>query len=171
MAYVLVGLAVLGFGWLSVLVHESGHLLAGRAFGVPSSRIRIVLGNPSHVALRDGDRWLGPDDPDYVRVFRRHRTEPWAAWVFVAAGLILEACVAALAIAALIWAGGAGAATVWAWTTAGLALAYFGLDLVGTARARRPAGDHSAMWQISPPSTVLLLAVVATMKITTLALV
>lgn len=77
MAYVLTGLAVLGFAWLTVLVHESGHLLAGRLFGVPSSRIRIVLGNPSHVALREGDRWISPEDPDYVQAFRSHREESW----------------------------------------------------------------------------------------------
>lgn len=170
MTYVLSGLAVLGFAWLTVLVHESGHLLAGRAFGVPSSQIRIVLGNPSHVALRAGDRWLGPDDPDYVQAFRSHREEPWVSWVFVAAGLALETCVAALAIAALTGTGHTAPATLWAWTTGGLAMGYLVIDVVGTARARRPVGDHSALWQISPTITLLFLTVVTAVKVATVAL-
>lgn len=171
MTYVLVALAVLGFAWLTVVVHESGHLLAGRVFGIPSSEIRIVLGNPSHVALREGNRWLGPDDPDYVRAFRSHRGEPWVSWVFVAAGLALETFVAALAIAALTWTGHTTAAMVWALTTGGLAMAYLGLDLINTARARRPGGDHSVLWQISSKATLLLLTIVTTVKVATVAMV
>ncbi|MGB3592821.1 MAG: hypothetical protein WA994_01465 [Ornithinimicrobium sp.] len=171
MAYVVTGLAVLGFSWLTVLVHESGHLLAGRVFGVPSSHIRIVLGNPSHVALREGDRWIGPDDPGYVRASRAHREESWASWIFVATGLALETCVAALGVTTLTVFGHTGPATTWAWTTGGLATAYLVVDLAGTARARRPVGDHSALWQISPAAALPLLTSIATVKVATVALV
>lgn len=142
--------------WVAVLVHESGHYLAGLTVGVPSRRMRVRLQRPPHVALWDGQAWLGPDDTTYVEVFRKYSPAAPAAWLFVGGGFLLET---ALTLG-VVWVL-AGVATELAMVvllaTTSLLAVYLISDVVGSLRMSRPAGDLSAMLKISRSSTLVLL--------------
>lgn len=50
--------------WAAVLIHEAGHYLVGLLVGVPPKAMAIRLERPPYIALRDGDDWRAPDDPE-----------------------------------------------------------------------------------------------------------
>jgi hypothetical protein len=147
-----------GFAVLIIAVHEHGHRFAALFAGVPRQDVRVVLdARPPHTALRDGERWLAPDDSDYQATFRRHQPGVWWAWVFVAGGLIVETVAITLAALLLVAIGANKVAEVLAATTLGLFFAYLAGDLALTWRHRVPAGDHSALWSMNPLATVATL--------------
>src|SRR5947209_530482 len=91
--------------WTGVLivVHESGHYLAGVIGGIPSGDMRLVLwAFPQHVAVRDGGTWVSPvrDIRRYIELTRRHLRSRRAAFAWVAGGLAAESAVTAAAWAA-----------------------------------------------------------------------
>lgn len=156
---VLYALAAVGFAWLTITVHEYGHLAVGRAAGVPAGDIRVrYTPSPPHVALRSGEQWLAPDDPGYADTFQEHRAGVRAAWVFVAGGFLLESVLAVGGAAALTPVAPATAA-VWLGTSTVIFLAYVVVDLLGRARAGAPTGDTSAMLAIHGPATIVPLLV------------
>lgn len=154
-------LAAVGFAWLTVNVHEYGHLAVGRAVGVPADSIRVRFTPlPPHVALRDGERWLAPDDTGYVPAFARFNPGAAAAWWYVAGGFVIESVVVIGAVAALAPVAPVVAA-LWLETSTAIFLVYVLLDVAGTWRRGTPTGDTSALWRIHAGATVALLLSVA----------
>lgn len=148
----------IGFIWLLVIVHENGHYLFGRVLGVPAEDMRVeITGNPPHVALRDGDRWVPPMDESYAEIFQRHCPSLRAAWLYIAGGVIGETVVALVMICVLVAIGIGGAAVILAWSTTLFFVAYVLGDLAISLSRRMATGDWSAMYTVHPGSTFGLL--------------
>lgn len=153
-------LAVLGFAWLTVNVHEYGHLAVGRWVGVPADSIRVrYTPRPPHVALRAGQTWLAPDDPDYASTFQRFNGRVSAAWVFVAGGFLVESVVVLAGAAALVPAAPA-IAVAWLGTSTAILLLYVVTDLIGRVRTGVAAGDASALAALHTGATVGILLLI-----------
>src|SRR3712207_1327861 len=93
MGFVLWALAGLAGYLLLVAVHEVGHYLAVWAGGIPRSDMRLrLLTFPQHVALRDGERWVGPttDLESYLVVMQRHLRTTSRLYLYTAGGMLLE---------------------------------------------------------------------------------
>jgi len=154
------------FGLLAALVpaliavHEAGHYLAGLTAGIPGRDMRIVLlAFPQHVALRDGDAWVSPvrDIARYIEVSRRHFATRWAAFRYVAGGIVVETAFSAAACLIALWAGWQAAAFWVASMSLGLYLVNLLLmDLPRALAYRRAAGDTSGLWEIAPLPAVAL---------------
>ncbi len=73
-----------------IAVHETGHFLAGITSGIPASHMRIRLFCfPQHVAIKDGDGWLSPNQEEitrYIELTRGYFTSKAAAFRWVAGG-------------------------------------------------------------------------------------
>ena len=167
-------LVVLGYvaatAWVAVLVHEAGHYLAGRVVGVPARAMRIRLTTaPPHVALRDEERWLAPDQSGYIGAFTRQRNSAAAAWFFIAGGFVVETAAVLAAGFALQDAG--TVAPIVLLTSTCILLLYLGADVLGSLRGGQPYGDAGAMWRLHAGGTVLLLAAALAGRAVVLALV
>lgn len=154
-------LPVLGYvfatAWVAVLIHEAGHYLAGLAVGLPARAMRIRLKpSPPHVALRDGERWLAPDDRGYIAAFIQHRDSAVAAWFFIAGGFIVET--AAMLTLAFATQGVGSLPVIVLITSTAILLLYLVADGLGFLRSGQPTGDAGAMWQIGRAGTIGLLA-------------
>lgn len=142
--------AALGFAWGLVMVHESGHLLAGRARGVPAAAIRVRMASPPHVALLGPDGWRSPDDPDYVEVFRYHDASGVGAVVFISAGIVAATAAAMGLFVVFDLVGRDAGGTLVLVVSLALLVGSIVVDLIGTWRSGRPHGDVSALWNVSP---------------------
>jgi hypothetical protein len=148
--------------FLLIVVHESGHYLAGLMGGIPARNMRLVLLTfPQHVAVRDGEDWVSPvrDIRRYIAVTRRHLSSRAVAFRWVAGGMTLE-----LAFTATLWGTvmEAGYREVAFWA-AGVSLAMYAinvglLDLPWALRYRCAVGDTSGLWQIAPVPAVIFSA-------------
>jgi len=151
-------LALLGAAWGTIVVHEGGHYLMAFSFGVPAGSRRLRMERPPHVALRQGDRWLSPDDPQYASAFAQHNPSMFAAWMFVAGGVLVET-VLMLFIAALCRGFGSLSLVIVGASTA-LLLMYLVADVALSLQRRRPYGDFGAMFTIARGPTVVTIMVV-----------
>ncbi|UFU03825.1 hypothetical protein LQF12_04240 [Ruania suaedae] len=154
MDMLLIGAWALATLWACVLVHEAGHYLAGLAAGLSPRTMAIRLRRPPHVALRDGDTWRSPEEPEYVEVFRRSAPSGFAAWLFVAGGFLVETAVVLLAGVLLR---GAGELSLVVVATSSVMFAiYLAGDALGSVRRRRPQGDAGALWAIHRGATAVM---------------
>jgi hypothetical protein len=160
MGFLLLFLLIVSLVFVLITVHETGHYLAGLMGGIPARDMKLVLfAFPQHVAVRDGDEWVSPvrDIERYIAVTRRHFVSRWAAFRWVAGGMVLE-----LAFAAVVW----GAAMVSgyravAFWTACISLSMYAInvglmDLPWALRYRCAVGDTSGLWQIAPVAALIL---------------
>jgi hypothetical protein len=143
-----------------IALHECGHFLAGIAAGIPAAQMKIRLFTfPQHVALRDGATWLSP-----VRDYHRYAERSLmltkgkrGGIAYVAGGLVAQTIVVVLFV--LVWRA-LGFSQLWLFplTLALVAVPplYFFADLVFTRIARRPCGDFSVLWQLSPVASVIV---------------
>lgn len=158
----LLALAVLGAAWGAVLVHEAGHYLAGRLLGVPAESIRIRMERPPHVALHRSGRWFSPDEPGYSAVFALYNDSVMAAWLFIAAGIVVETAVALVLVMIFFAAGSlplviAGAST-------GVLIAYLLADVVMSKGRGLPYGDFTAMRRIYPAASIATIGVAVVLR-------
>jgi hypothetical protein len=152
--FVLVALVI-----VTTAVHEAGHWLGGRAAGVPARAMRVRLGWPPRVDLRDGDGWVSPMDyARYVAIAERHLPTTERAFVYVAGGPVVETAVVTAACVAAVSLGAPGVALAVAATALGLHALYTAGDLALTWRRGTPCGDASALWAISPAGAVAVTA-------------
>lgn len=169
MGFLLLFLLNLGLVCGLIVVHETGHFLAGWLGGIPARDMRLVLCSfPQHVALRDGGEWVSPvqDIRRYIAISERHLVSRWAAFQWVAGGMLLElACTAAVCAAAIL----SGYRAVAFWTACislGMYVINVGLmDLPWALKYRCAAGDTSGLWQIAPWPAVVLSLVMAASRI------
>lgn len=130
-----------------VVIHESGHYLAGLLIGIPRQEMKIVLLKfPQHVALRDGEQWVGPlETGRYVQLAERFMPTAPKALIFVAGGFVLET------LCLLLWV-----VLRLPYYQVGIALAvmmtllYLISDVVMFRRTRQASMDFSALYSISP---------------------
>jgi len=90
--------------FLIIIIHESGHFLAGIIFGIPFKHIKICLFTfPQCVALKDGESWLKPKDRErFVSKSREFIKTKLGSIFFVAGGFILQTIVFSLLFIGLI---------------------------------------------------------------------
>lgn len=154
-------MAVLGSSWYSLVTHEWSHYVAGRLAGVPSQCIRVRMRpHPPHVALHDGQEWLSPDHRRYVDTFCGYQPRVGWAWAYVAAGTVGGLLLVVVAAAVLVAFGLVIMALILVGTSAAITLVYVLGDVFLTRRRGAPAGDFSAMWQISKAGTAIMLIAV-----------
>lgn len=158
-AYVSVGGAILLI-WMLRSVHEFGHYLAGRRIvGIPADSIRLVDPYlPRYVALRDGDQWVAPSEPEsYRSAYRQFDPTGEHAERFAGAGELVQAAV----VVPIATAFGLAVSVPLATTILVLSLLstafYVALDLVATIRTGSPAGDYSVLWRATPRLPLFLL--------------
>ena len=169
MGFVLLFLLIVGLVFVLIAVHETGHYLAGLMGGIPGGDMKLVLLSfPQHVAVRDGSDWVSPvrDIERYIAVTRRHFVSRWAAFRWVAGGMVLE-----LAFAAAVWGAalGSGYRGV-AFTTGCISLGMYAInvglmDLPWALRYRCAAGDTSGLWQIAPVAAVIFSGVMVASRV------
>jgi len=163
MGFLLVFVLIVGLVFVLIVVHESGHYLAGLMGGIPARDMRLVLLTfPQHVAVRDGHDWVSPvqDIRRYIEVTRRHLYSRGAAFRWVAGGIALE-----LAFTMALWgtamAAGYRGIAFWA---ACVSLAMYAInvglmDLPWAFWYGCAVGDTSGLWQIAPIPAVIFTAV------------
>ncbi len=143
-----------------IALHECGHFLAGLLAGIPFGQMKVRLTVfPQHVALSEGQEWLSPvgDHARYVaraKVLIRSRC---GAIGYVAGGLLAQTAV----FLAFVWVCRAtDVPRVWqlplTCSLVSVPALYFVADLLATGRTRRPCGDFSGLWEISPMASVLV---------------
>lgn len=143
--------------FLIVAVHECGHYLAGLLIGIPSRCLRIRLFTfPQHVALRDGDGWVGPQQMDrYLEIAVPLMPTRGRALAFVAGGFVLE--IAALLIWVVLRLPFFRLAV---WLALIMTVFYVIADVAIYLRTRKASLDFSAMCSISPVLGTLIAVVV-----------
>jgi hypothetical protein len=143
-----------------IAVHECGHFLAGAAAGIPGNAMKIRLFTfPQHVALQSDGRWLHPvrDYDRYVTASLSLLKSPARAALYVSGGLLLQT----LAFAGLVLGlSGSGVPHVWLIAVTGALISvpcfYLCSDLLFSGLAKKPCGDFSFLWKISPATSVAL---------------
>jgi hypothetical protein len=169
MGFLLLFVLIVSLVFVLITVHETGHYLAGLVGGIPAGDMKLVLFSfPQHVAVRDGGEWVSPvrDIERYIAVTRRHFVSRWAAFRWVAGGMVLE-----LAFAAVVWgtallSGYHAVAFITASVSLGMYAINVGLmDLPWALRYRCAAGDTSGLWQIAPVPAVIFTVVMVASRV------
>lgn len=143
--------------YVIVVVHETGHYLAGLWIGVPRREMKIVLSKfPQHVALRDGEQWVSPAETDrYVQLAERFMPSTSKALIFVSGGFILET------LFLLAWV---MLRLPFYHVVISLALMmtliYLITDVVMFRKTRQAGMDFSALYSISPLGGSVLVALI-----------
>ena len=159
MGFVLLFLLIVGLVFVLIAVHETGHYLAGLMGGIPARDLKVVLfAFPQHVAVRDGSAWVSPvrDLERFIAVTRRHFVSRWAAFRWVAGGMVLELTFAAAVWATAVLSGYPAVAGGHRGHTAQTSHPP-GNGCAGTPLARRLSGLAGAAWRtsrkagVSPP--------------------
>lgn len=144
--------------FLLVLVHELGHWLAGWIAGIPRKQMRIrLLAFPQYVALRNGERWVGPDELEsYLAAMRRHLPTTPRLYLYTAGGMVLETAFTVIVSVTLLLVGLRKLAFVLAGGSLWLWVAYVLLmDLPMAIRRGHPWGDVSGMWWLARGPTLI----------------
>src|SRR4051812_27647298 len=141
-----------------IALHECGHFVAGLMAGIPADQMKIRLAVfPQHVALRDGDEWLSParDSARYIARSTTMIRNKTGAIAYVAGGLLAQT---ALFVAFVLISRSAAVPRLWVTPLTGalvaLPLLYLLADLFATQQTKRPCGDFSGLWKISPLASV-----------------
>lgn len=149
---------IAAFGLL--FIHESGHYMAGRwIVGIPAADLKLVMTeSPRHVALRDGDEWVGPDEfKRYSELYERHDANYEYLELYVGAGEFVQMLgVVAIAVG-LVSIGHHNAAASIVLISVLMTVFYIAFDMVFSTVRGHPTGDFSGLWLASPVATVTVL--------------
>lgn len=150
---------------LIVSIHEFGHYSVGRWLaGIPASDIKIVLLDfPQHVALRDGEDWVKPQEqPRYGEIYSKYDTERTRSQLvdlYTAGGLVGQT-VGVVVIGGLFLAAGERSwAELFLELSILLSASYFVFDTgsyLSSSRKQGYTGDFSALWEHSPVGTIVV---------------
>ncbi len=153
--------------YVIVIVHETGHYLAGLFIGIPRRDMKIVLSKfPQHVALRDGELWVSPlETSRYVQLAERFMPTTPKALIFVAGGFVLET----LFLLGLVMLRPPYHQLVIS-LALGMTLLYLIADVVMFLKTRQASMDFSALYTISPLWGGLLVALIVGSQLLILAL-
>lgn len=148
-----------------IIIHETGHYLAGLAAGVPADAMRMrLLWFPQHVELRDGGDWVSPvsDIDRYTEVVWRYLKSSTRVYIYVSGGLVLETAFTVCLSLGMIAADHSKIAFAVASVSLMMVLPWLIIDGISVLR-RRVTGDLSGLWFLAPtPTVVLLVFVLAT---------
>jgi hypothetical protein len=143
-----------------IAVHECGHYLAGAAGGIPWNAMKIRLFTfPQHVALKSDGQWLHPtrDYDRYVEVSRSFLKDRVRAASYVSGGLLIQT----VAFVCLVY--GLAAIDIpkfWivpiVCALVALPCIYLAFDILFTQFAKKPCGDFSFLWKISPLTSLAI---------------
>ncbi len=155
-----------------IAVHECGHILAGRAGGIPWSAMDIRLfAFPQHVALRSEGRWLHPtrDYVSYTAAAMSHlKNRTWAGF-YVSGGLLIQTLAFISLVVGLI---STGVPRFWIASIVSALVSvpfiYLCFDLLFTRLSGRPSGDFTSLWEISPLASFTLTSFVLGTHVTVL---
>jgi hypothetical protein len=151
-------IACLACTYLLIVVHETGHFLAGWIGGIPRRDMRLrLLTFPQHVALRTNEAWVSPtsDFDQYLAKMQASLPTSSRLFFYTAGGFILETIFAVALVGAALALEFRWPAQVVALCSAWLLSSYvLIMDLPFTLRFRTPAGDLSGLWWISKPAAV-----------------
>jgi hypothetical protein len=144
-----------------IVVHETGHYLAGLAVGIPPDTMRVrLLRFPQHVELSDGGEWVSPvsDITRYTDLVWRYLKSSPRVYAYVAGGLVLETVFTACVSLALIATDHPRIALAVAGLSLVMVLPWLVIDGISVCRGR-VSGDLSGLWLLARLPTVVLLAV------------
>jgi hypothetical protein len=157
---------------LIVFFHEFGHYSVGRWLArIPASKIKVVLLDfPQHVALRDENGWVKPQEqPRYGEIYSEYNTERTQFQhldLYTAGGLIGQT-VGVVVIGGLLLVAGE---RLWVERFVELSMllsgSYFVFDIgsyLSSSRKDRYTGDFSALWIYSPAGTLMVISFVLLM--------
>lgn len=156
-----------------VYVHEWGHYAVGRwVVGIPASEIKIVMSDfPQHVALRDGNEWLGTDQQErYEEVFQgydpNHERSTVSVFdLYAGGGVLFQGIGVAFIAGGLLLAGEPSIAELFVDISVIMIAAYVVLDVFSVVLSDRLfSGDFYGHWHHSPVGTLLLLAIFAALN-------
>jgi hypothetical protein len=148
---------------LIVAMHEFGHYSVGRWLaGIPASDIQVVMFEfPQHVALRDGEEWIKPQEqPQYGKIYSRYDTERTQSQfidLYTAGGLLGQTVGVGVIGGLLLAAGKPSWAELLLEISILLSASYFVFDIgsyLSSSRNRGYTGDFSALWEYSPTGTI-----------------
>jgi hypothetical protein len=160
MVFFLILLTILGIIFILIVVHKTGHVLAGLTAGIPAGDMKVRLFTfPQDVALRDGDAWVSPiaDTEHYVNVSRRYLTTRSAAFRWVAGGMVVETVFTTALCLTLFQLGW----TFLAFWTAAISLGMylinvFMMDIPWALVRGHAFGDTSGLWTIAKLPAIVL---------------
>ena len=155
--------SVLGFVMVVlgiIFVHELGHYVTGRwVVGIPSADIKLVMTEfPQHVALRDGDEWVGPDEFErYSELYGSHDAEYEHLEVYIGAGELVQTLGVVASTAVLISSGQNSLAASIVLISLLMTGAYVVFDASFSIFRGHPTGDYSGLWLASPLAAITVL--------------
>lgn len=162
--YLWLAFSFVGFILLILNTHEYGHYVVARLLGVARENVKVRFSPPpAHVALRAGKEWLSPDNPKYIDRFMSYTSRLWHAWLFVAGGFMVETGV----VSGIVWlllSIAPIAALLLASISLGLFMIYVLFDTINSLVRRRPYGDTSSLYLISPLATIVFILGVVAIK-------
>ena len=136
-----------------IVVHESGHFLAGLVGGIPARDMRIRLFS---VVLRSEDRWVAPANiEEYVDVVWRYLETKSRVYLYVSGGLLLETVFTISISIALILFGWLKMALVIVGLSLVMFLLWLIIDMISILRGRI-VGDLSGLWGLAQIPTAIL---------------
>ena len=141
-------------------IHELGHYAAGRwMVGIPPADIKLVMTEvPQHVALRDDDEWVGPDEYErYSELYGEHDPDYEHLEAYIGAGELVQTIGVVVIAALLIGVGLDGVASSIVLISLFMTGFYIAYDVSFSAYIRNPAGDYSALWVASPLAAIAVL--------------
>ena len=148
-----------GLGFAFVVIHESGHYLAGRIGGIPFDQMRLrLMAFPQHVELRDNDDWISPTKSieRYIAIiWKCLRTTP-RVYTYVAGGLIAETIFTIVATMTLVSIGQPKAAFLVVFLSLLGNGGWVVADTIAVLRGRT-LGDWSGMWHVAKIPTIAFL--------------
>ena len=154
------GLVVIVLG--IIYIHELGHYVIGRwVIGIPSADLKLVMTEfPQHVALRDDDEWVGPDEFErYSELYKGYDSDYEHLEVYIGAGELIQTLGVVIATAVLVSIELSDVAA----SIVLISLLMTGFSVVFDAFLSKfrghPTGDFSGLWLASPFATVAVLAV------------
>lgn len=150
---------LLHLAWVLVLilVHESGHYLAGWIGGIPARDMRIrMFCFPQHVQLRDADQWVSPvaDIDAYIKLVWRHLKSTPLVYVFVSGGFLVETIFTLAASVPMIAAGWPKIAIALNLLSLLMLLPWVCIDMINICRGRI-GGDLSGLWFLARLPTAI----------------
>jgi len=157
MEFVAILLFYAACAFVLIVVHESGHYLAGLVGGIPARDMRIRLFCfPQHVVLRAADQWVsGANIDEYVDVVWRYLKTTPRVYLYVSGGLLFETVFTITVSIALILSGWSKMALVIVGLSLLMFLPWLIIDTISIWRGRI-VGDLSGLWGLARIPTAIL---------------
>lgn len=155
MEFLIIFLAIL----ITIAMHEVGHYIFGIIVGIPSKKMKIrLLTFPQHVAIKKDNKWISPQDKNYVSEVLKYIKTEKDAFLYVSGGFILETIFFIFFVLISKHLGlNENVLQSIIITLILFHLLYFLMDLIITAKTQNPSGDLTGLWKISKLGTLIII--------------